>query len=132
MTNKRNSCNCSDCSQQSGQDYGLTSVRFVGIEFDPKKINSQQNELNGALKQNWQLIKDIQTETGLVFILGKFGRLNSDEQDELPEFGRKDIQEISNKQSVFDPAEAIRRTSRISPEEEEALRNTVNDDRRCN
>ena len=118
MTNKRNSCNCSDCSQQSGQDYGLTSVRFVGIEFDPKKINSQQNELNGALKQNWQLIKDIQTETGLVFILGKFGR--------------KDIQEISNKQSVFDPAEAIRRTSRISPEEEEALRNTVNDDRRFN
>ena len=132
MTNKRNSCNCSDCSQQSGQDYGLTSVRFVGIEFDPKKINSQQNELNGALKQNWQLIKDIQTETVLVFILGKFGRLNSDEQDELPEFGRKDIQEISNKQSVFDPAEAIRRTSRISPEEEEALRNTVNDDRRFN
>ena len=46
MTNKRNSCNCSDCSQQSGQDYGLTSVRFVGIEFDPKKINSQQNEFD--------------------------------------------------------------------------------------
>ena len=121
MTNNRNSCNCSDCSQQSGQNYGLTSVRFVGIEFDPKKINSQQNELNGALKQNWQLIKDIQTETGLVFILGKFGRLNSDEQDEL-----------RDRQSVFDPAEAIRKTSRISPEEEEALRNTVNDDRRFN
>ena len=114
MTNKRNSCNCSDCSQQSGQDYGLTSVRFVGIEFDPKKINSQQNELNGALKQNWQLIKDIQTETGLVFMLGK------------------DIQEISNKQAVFDPAEAIRRTSRISPEEEEALRNTFDANRRFN
>ena len=127
MTNKRNSCNCSDCSQQSGQDYGLTSVRFVGIEFDPKKINSQQNELNGALKQNWQLIKDIQTETGLVFILGKFGRLNSDEQDELPL-----CSDLRDRQSVFDPAEAIRRTSRISPEEEEALRNTVNDDRRFN
>ena len=121
MTNKRNSCNCSDCSQQSGQDYGLTSVRFVGIEFDPKKINSQQNELNGALKQNWQLIKDIQTANGIVFMLGKFGKTNSDEQNES-----------ANRQSDFDPAEAIRRTSRISPEEEEALRNTVNDDRRFN
>ena len=125
MTNKRNSCNCSDCSQQSGQDYGLTSVRFVGIEFDPKKINSQQNELNGALKQNWQLIKDIQTETGLVFILGKFGRLNSDEQDERDELPL--CSDLRDRQSVFDE-----RTSRISPEEEEALRNTVNDDRRFN
>ena len=125
MTNKRNSCNCSACSQQSGQDYGLTSVRFVGIEFDPKKINSQQNELNGALKQNWQLIKDIQTETGLVFILGKFGRLNSDEQDEQDELPL--CSDLRDRQSVFDE-----RTSRISPEEEEALRNTVNDDRRFN
>ena len=125
MTNKRNSCNCSDCSQQSGQDYGLTSVRFVGIEFDPKKINSQQNELNGALKQNWQLIKDIQTETGLVFILGKFGRLNSDEQDEQDELPL--CSDLRDRQSVFDE-----RTSRISPEEEEALRNTYDANRRFN
>ncbi|MBL76880.1 MAG: hypothetical protein CL763_08170 [Chloroflexi bacterium] len=125
MTNKRNSCNCSDCSQQSGQDYGLTSVRFVGIEFDPKKINSQQNELNGALKQNWQLIKDIQTETGLVFILGKFGRLNSDEQDEQDELPL--CSDLRDRQSVFDE-----RTSRISPEEEEALRNTFDANRRFN
>lgn len=125
MTNKRNSCNCSDCSQQSGQDYGLTSVRFVGIEFDPKKINSQQNELNGALKQNWQLIKDIQTETGLVFMLGKFGRLNSDEQDEQDELPL--CSDLRDRQSVFDE-----RTSRISPEEEEALRNTFDANRRFN
>ena len=125
MTYKRNSCNCSDCSQQSGQDYGLTSVRFVGIEFDPKKINSQQNELNGALKQNWQLIKDIQTETGLVFILGKFGRLNSDEQDEQDELPL--CSDLRDRQSVFDE-----RTSRISPEEEEALRNTFDANRRFN
>ena len=121
MTNKRHSCNCPDCSQQSEQDYGLTSVRFVGVEFDPKKINSQQNELNGALKQNWQLIKDIQTANGLVFILGKFGKTNSDEQNES-----------TNRQSDFDPAEAIRKTSRISPEEEEALRNTFDANRRFN
>ena len=116
---KQNNSKCPDCQKASGEKYSLTSVRFVGIEFDPKKINAQENELNGALRANYSVMEHIQTATGLVFILGKFGKTNSEERDEL-----------RDRQSVFDPAEAIRRTSRISPEEEEALRSTVNDDRR--
>ena len=118
---KQNNSKCPDCQKASGEKYSLTSVRFVGIEFDPKKINAQENELNDALRANYSVMEHIQTATGLVFILGKFGKTNSEEQNEL-----------RDRQSVFDPAEAVRRTSRISPEEEEALRNTVNDDRRFN
>ena len=102
----------------------MCSCVTFGSSNDKQSNNKHSVQLDGKTS--------IQTESGLVFILGKFGRLNSDEQDELPEFGRKDKQEISNKQSVFDPAEAIRRTSRISPEEEEALRNTFDANRRFN
>jgi hypothetical protein len=71
-----NSCNCSDCQVQPPV-IGLTDVKFVGIDFDPKTIKAQQIELNKYLHQQWSIVKDVQTSNGLVFILGRFGELNS-------------------------------------------------------
>ncbi len=76
MTEKSN-CNCTECQNTQQPVFGLTDVRFVGIDFDPKTINDQQRELSRLLHQQWSIVKDVQTATGLVFILGRFGQINS-------------------------------------------------------
>ena len=50
----------------------LTEIKFVGIEFDEKKIPRQELELNKYLQSNYQILERVQTATGLVFLLGKF------------------------------------------------------------
>ena len=84
---EQNTCNCRDC-QNAEPVFGLTDVKFVGIDFDPKTIKDQQQELNKFLHQQWSIVKDVQTSNGLVFILGRFGEINSRSQqlveDELP------------------------------------------------
>lgn len=79
MTKLPNSqCNCPDCREASGQiSFGLTAVKFVGIDFDPKTIQVQQSDLNTQLQNQWQILKDVQTSNGLVFILGRFGEIQN-------------------------------------------------------
>ena len=50
----------------------LTEIKFVGIEFDEKKLPTQELELNKCLQSNYQILERVQTATGLVFLLGKF------------------------------------------------------------
>tara|TARA_B100000676_G_scaffold104381_1_gene104168 strand:+ start:350 stop:664 length:315 start_codon:yes stop_codon:yes gene_type:complete len=80
MTKLENSkqCDCRDCREASRQiSFGLTEVKFVGIDFDPKTIQTQQTDLNNQLQNQWQILKDVQTSNGLVFILGRFGEIQN-------------------------------------------------------
>ena len=64
--NRHPPCGC------HGEDERLTEIKFVGIEFDPKKIPSQESELNRCLQSDYRILERVQTATGLVFLLGKF------------------------------------------------------------
>ena len=95
VMSQRRTCNCSDCRQESEEAYGLAEIKLVGIEFDPNKINSQEQELNVHLAQNYKVMEHIPTATGLVFILGKFGKTNSDEQNQVRNLSSETTEEFS-------------------------------------
>ena len=58
---------CSLCEQEY-----VRQIKFVGIEFNPKSLPAQESELNQCLSSNYTILERIQTESGLVFVLGKF------------------------------------------------------------
>ena len=48
----------------------LKQIRYVGIEFDPLKIESCEKQVNDALSQGFEPIRDFETGRGLVMVLG--------------------------------------------------------------
>ena len=50
--------------------YSLKKIRYVGIEFEPSKIESCEKEVNDALSQGFEPIRDFETARGLVMVLG--------------------------------------------------------------
>ena len=64
--NRHPPCGC------HGEDERLTEIKFVGIEFDQRKIPSQESELNRCIQSDYHILERVQTATGLVFLLGKF------------------------------------------------------------
>ena len=48
----------------------LVKIKYVGIEFDPKKITKCEDMVNVALENGYQPITDYQTPVGLVMVLG--------------------------------------------------------------
>ena len=48
----------------------LKEIRYVGIEFEPSKIASCEKEVNAALSQGFEPIRDFETARGLVMVLG--------------------------------------------------------------
>ena len=77
--------NCQTPCECDSEEKHLTEIKFVGIEFDPKKIPTQELELNKCLQSNYAILERVQTATGLVFLLGKFEYTSP-----LPEEERED------------------------------------------
>ena len=48
----------------------LKQVKYVGIEFEPSKISDCEKEVNAALSQGFEPIRDVETARGLVMVLG--------------------------------------------------------------
>ena len=48
----------------------LMKIKYVGVEFDPKKIGNSEDMVNVALEHGYQPITDYQTPMGLVMVLG--------------------------------------------------------------
>tara|TARA_B100000676_G_scaffold286158_1_gene315473 strand:+ start:1592 stop:1858 length:267 start_codon:yes stop_codon:yes gene_type:complete len=48
----------------------LMKIKYVGVEFDPKKIGNSEDKINVALENGYQPITDYQTPMGLVMVLG--------------------------------------------------------------
>ena len=48
----------------------LKAIKYVGIEFEPSKISRCEKEVNDALEQGYEPIRDFETARGLVMVLG--------------------------------------------------------------
>ena len=50
----------------------LTKIKFVGVAFDPQKYKAGEREINDALSEGFEVIRDFQTGGGIVMTLGKW------------------------------------------------------------
>ncbi len=50
----------------------LTKMRFVGVVFEPEKYKTGEAEINDALSNGFEVIRDFQTGSGIVVTLGKW------------------------------------------------------------
>jgi len=48
----------------------LKKIKYVGVEFEPTKIDACEREVNEALAKGYKPIRDIDTPRGLVIVLG--------------------------------------------------------------
>jgi len=52
----------------------MTAMKFVGVAFDPEKFKSGEAEINDALSDGFEVIRDFETAGGIVMALGKWER----------------------------------------------------------
>ena len=49
----------------------LTKIKFVGVAFDPEKYKAGEAEINDALSDGFEVLRDFETGGGIVIALGK-------------------------------------------------------------
>jgi len=49
----------------------MTAMKFVGVIFDPEKFKTGEAEINDALADGFEVIRDFETGGGIVMALGK-------------------------------------------------------------
>jgi len=54
------------------QQRKLTAMKFVGVVFDPEKYKSGEAEINEALSNGFEVLRDFETGGGIVMALGKW------------------------------------------------------------
>ena len=50
----------------------LTKMKFVGVAFDPEKYKTGEAEINDALSDGFEVVRDFVTDNGIVMALGKW------------------------------------------------------------
>ena len=50
----------------------MTAMKFVGVVFDPEKYKAGEAEINKALSEGFEVIRDFETGGGIVMALGKW------------------------------------------------------------
>ena len=50
----------------------MTTMKFVGVVFDPEKYKAGEEEINEALSDGFEVLQDFQTSGGIVIALGKW------------------------------------------------------------
>ena len=50
----------------------LTEMKFVGVPFDPQKYKAGEIEINNALSDGFEILRDFETGGGIVMALGKW------------------------------------------------------------
>ena len=93
---------CPECGHSDEDENGLTELRFVGIEFDAKKIPYR------CLQAKYRIVERVQTQTGLVFVLGKTSKTSSLEELEEAENCFPKLDELPN------PLESLPRGSEVA------------------
>ena len=56
----------------------LSTVKFVGVKFDPDSFKNGENELNKALKLGYTILTDYPTSSGVVFSVGLYSHDSED------------------------------------------------------
>ena len=54
------------------QSKKMTAMKFVGVVFDPEKYKVGEAEINEALSDGFEVIRDFETGGGIVIALGKW------------------------------------------------------------
>ena len=54
------------------QSRKMTAMKFVGVVFDPEKYKSGEAEINEALSEGFEVLRDFETGGGIVIALGKW------------------------------------------------------------
>ena len=54
------------------QSRKMTAMKFVGVVFDPEKSKVGEEEINEALSDGFEVIRDFETGGGIVIALGKW------------------------------------------------------------
>jgi hypothetical protein len=52
----------------------MTAMKFIGVVFDPEKFKSGEAEINDALSDGFEVMRDFETAGGIVMALGKWER----------------------------------------------------------
>ena len=50
----------------------MIAMKFVGVLFDPEKFKTGEAEINDALADGFEIIRDFETGGGIVMALGKW------------------------------------------------------------
>ena len=50
----------------------MTAMKFVGVVFDPEKYKAGETEINEALSDGFEVLRDFETGGGIVIALGKW------------------------------------------------------------
>ena len=50
----------------------MTAMKFVGVIFHPEKFKTGETEINDALANGFEVIRDFETGGGIVMALGKW------------------------------------------------------------
>ena len=50
----------------------MIRIKFVGVIFDPNKFKNGETEVNDALSDGFEVIRDFETAGGIVMALGKW------------------------------------------------------------
>jgi len=50
----------------------MTAMKFVGVVFDPEKYKAGEAEINDALSNGFEVLRDFETGGGIVIALGKW------------------------------------------------------------
>ena len=48
----------------------ISKIKYIGVEFDPVKIGACEKEVNDALSQGYEPIRDVDTARGIVLVMG--------------------------------------------------------------
>ena len=54
----------------------MTAMKFVGVIFDPEKFKTGEAEINDALADGFEVIRDFETGGGIVMALGKWEKVD--------------------------------------------------------
>jgi len=54
------------------QSRKMIAMKFVGVIFDPEKYKTGEAEINDALSDGFEVIRDFETGGGIVLALGKW------------------------------------------------------------
>ena len=50
----------------------MTAMKFIGVAFDPEKYKAGEAEINEALSDGFEVLRDFETGGGIVIALGKW------------------------------------------------------------
>ena len=78
----------------------LTKIKFVGVAFDPQKYKAGEAEINDALSEGFEVIRDFETGGGIVMALGKWKKEGNDGENEMEQL--KNASTDSRKKSLVE------------------------------